>query len=635
MARPSIGTGGCIVNQRDVLSIQWVAQRKAESAGPTPDVPTRADIDSKYKWRLEDMYSSLEAWDKEAQEVREFTSRLLALKGKVTESPETLLSALRLQDEIGERLARLYAFARMRRDEDNANATYQALTDKATALLVKTEEARSYFVPEVLAMDESTLRQWVQENADLSLYRFVIDEILREKPHVLSASEEQILAAMGEVGDAPSQIFTMFNNADMRFPKVRDEDGNEVELTHGRYIQFLESRKREVREAAFRAMYETYGKHRNTLAAIYGSSVKKDAFYARVRRYPSAREMALFSDDVPVSVYDNLIKTVHEALPALHKYLALRKRVLGLEELHLYDLYTPIVAEVDMKVPYEDAVETVLEAVSVLGEDYRKTAEDGIKRGGWVDVYETRGKTSGAYSWGAYGVHPYILLNYRDTLDNMFTLAHELGHAMHTHYSHSAQPYVYASYTIFVAEVASTLNENLLLHHLLEQTDDPKQRAYLLNHQLETIRGTVFRQTMFAEFEKLTHAHVEAGEALTPEWLCDTYYQLNEQFFGAVCMVDKDIALEWSRIPHFYTPFYVYKYATGLSAATALAQKILNDGQEAVERYIAFLKSGGSDHPIPLLRQAGVDMESPQPVRDTLALFSQRVDELAELIDRA
>ncbi|WP_281178228.1 oligoendopeptidase F [Alicyclobacillus shizuokensis] len=606
----------------------------ADAAGASAvDVPTREEIDEQYKWHLEDMYPSLQAWEKEAQQVRQMTSQLRAMKGTVTESPQKLLEALRLQDQIGERLARLYAFARMRRDENNANATYQALTDKATALWVETEEARSYFVPEVLAMDEATLRRWVDAEAELGLYRFVIEEILREKPHVLSGEEEQILAAMGEVGDAPSQIFTMFNNADIRFPKVRDDDGQEVELTHGRYLQFLESRNREVREGAFRAMYETYGKHRNTLAAIYGASVKKDVFYARVRRYPSAREMALFADDVPVSVYDNLIEAVHEALPALHKYLSLRKRVLGLDELHLYDLYTPIVAEVDMKVPYEEAVETVLEAVSVLGSDYRRTAENGVK-GGWVDVYETRGKTSGAYSWGAYGVHPFILLNYRDTLDNMFTLAHELGHAMHTHYSHSAQPYVYSSYTIFVAEVASTLNENLLLHHLLGQTDDPKQRAYLLNHQLETIRGTLFRQTMFAEFEKLTHEHVEAGEALTPEWLCDTYYRLNEQFFGAVCIVDKDIALEWSRIPHFYTPFYVYKYATGLSAATALAQKILSEGRGAVSRYIEFLKSGGSDHPIPLLRKAGVDMESPEPVRSTLELFSQRVDELEGLLTR-
>jgi oligoendopeptidase F len=615
---------------------QWLNKRALSSSGQAgaavDDVPTRAQIDDQYKWRLEDMYPSIEAWEKEADEVKQLTSRFAQLKGRLVESAETLLEALQLQDQIGERLARLYAFARMRRDEDNANATYQALTDKATALLVQTEEVRSFFVPEVLGIDESTLRRYVDEHPGLQLYRFVIDEILREKPHVLSAGEEQILAAMGEVSDAPSHIFTMFNNADMRFPKVRDEDGREVELTHGRYIQFLESHKREVRQGAFKAMYETYGKHKNTLAAIYGSSVKKDVFHARVRRYDSAREMALFADNVPISVYDNLIAAVHEALPALHNYLALRKRVLGLDELHLYDLYTPIVAEVDMKVPYEEAVEKVLEAVSVLGEDYQATAKQGLQGGGWVDVYETRGKTSGAYSWGAYGVHPYILLNYRETLDNMFTLAHELGHAMHTHYSHTAQPYVYSSYTIFVAEVASTLNENLLLHHMLKNTDDPKQRAYLINHQLETIRGTLFRQTMFAEFEKLAHAHVEAGEALTPEWLCDTYYKLNEQFFGAVCVVDREIALEWSRIPHFYTPFYVYKYATGLSAATALAQKILNEGQPAVERYIDFLKSGGSDHPIPLLRKAGVDMESPEPVQATLAQFEQLVDELAELL---
>ncbi|MCL6547736.1 MAG: oligoendopeptidase F [Alicyclobacillus sp.] len=578
------------------------------------------------------MYASDADWERDAEQVRQWTAELAGYQGRVGESAGTLLDVLRLQDRIGEKLHRLVAYARMRRDEDNANPVYQALTDRAINLAVEVRSRTAFFEPELMSLPEERIWGYLDENADLRLYRFYLSELLRQKPHILSASEEQLLAQFGEVLSAPSQIFTMFNNADMRFPTIVDEDGNEVELTHGRYIRFLESRDRRVRQAAFDALYQTYGKHRNTLAAVYGASVKKDVMYARVRRFESARQQALDADNVPLSVYDNLIEAVHEALPALHKYLRLRKRVLGLQELHMYDLYTPIVPDVDIRVPYEESVRTVQAAIRPLGDEYVRAASEGLASG-WVDVYETRGKTSGAYSWGAYGVHPYILLNYQETLDNMFTLAHELGHAMHTYYSHRTQPYVYADYTIFVAEVASTCNENLLMDHLLKTTDDKRKRAYLLNHHLETIRGTVYRQTMFAEFEMLTHQHAEQGGALTPEWLSETYYKLNQTFFGAECHVDKDIELEWARIPHFYNAFYVYKYATGLSAATALSQRILREGEPAVEAYLRFLQSGGSDYPIELLRRAGVDMESPEPVRATLKLFSDLVDELAELLE--
>ncbi|RIV26108.1 oligoendopeptidase F [Alicyclobacillaceae bacterium I2511] len=604
----------------------------AEQGGSSGEVLTRGDIAEEYKWRLEDMYGSLEQWEQEAQAVREFTAQLSDLQGHLGDSADTLLQTFRLQDEIGQRVAKLYAFAKMRRDEDNTHSTYQALTDKAMVLAVQVDSARSFFVPELLGLPEQVLQQYLNENEGLSLYRFAVEELLRQKPHVLSAPEEQLLAEFGEVANAPSQIFTMFNDADLRFPKIRNEDGQQVELTHGRYIQFMESRNREVRKSAFDAMYQTYGKNRNTLAAIHGASVKKDVFYAKARRYPSAREAALSEDNVPVTVYDNLIDTVHDALPALHKYLALRKRVLGLDSLHVYDLYTPMVAEVDWKIPYAQAVDTVIAALHPMGSEYQQIAQEGL-HSGWVDVYETQGKTSGAYSWGAYGVHPYMLLNYHESLDNMFTLAHELGHSMHTHYSQEAQPYVYSSYTIFVAEVASTCNEALLTDHLLKNTDDAKMKAYLLNHQLETLRGTLYRQTLFAEFEKWTHAYVEEGGALTPEWLCATYYDLNHTYYGAQCVVDKDVELEWARIPHFYSPFYVYKYATGISASTALAEKILHGGAAAVEAYTRFLKGGGSDYPIQLLRGAGVDMESPEPVRAALSTFSQRVDQLAALLE--
>ncbi|MBX6353641.1 MAG: oligoendopeptidase F [Thermoflavifilum sp.] len=610
-------------------------KRRPEQGGAATAVPTRAEVEDKYKWRLEDLYPSVEAWDQDASAVRELCQRLLAYRGRLGESAETLLEALRLQDHIGEKLARLYAFARMRQDEDNANPTWQALTDRAMSLLVEVQSAKSFFEPELLALPEARIRAFLEESEPLRLYQFLLDELLRQKPHILSAEVEQVLAAAGEVMNAPHHIFTMFNNADMRFPTIRDEQGREVELSHGRYMQFLESRDREVRRAAFEAMYSTYGKHRNTLAAIHGASVKKDVFYARVRRYDSARQMALDADNVPLSVYDGLLDAVHEYLPALHRYLDLRRRALGLSELHMYDLYVPLVPNVDWPVKYEEAVETVEQAIRPLGDEYVRVASEGLRSGGWVDVFETRGKTSGAYSWGAYGVHPYILLNWHDTLDNMFTLAHELGHAMHTYFSHKTQPYVYADYTIFVAEVASTCNEALLMHHLLQHTDDPKRRAYLINHHLEGIRGTLFRQAMFAEFEKLTHEHVEQGGALTPEWLCDTYYKLNQTFFGPVCAVDQEIALEWARIPHFYTPFYVYKYATGISAATAIAQRILKEGHPAVADYLSFLSGGGSDYPINLLKRAGVDMTSPEPVRATLQLFSDLVEELDTLLGAA
>ncbi|QQE79977.1 oligoendopeptidase F [Alicyclobacillus sp. SO9] len=604
-----------------------------DTEGTAGKLPAREEVSAAYRWRLEDIYETQAQWDVDAKTVQELAAKLAALQGKLSESSAVLLQALQLEDQIGEKIGRLFAFAKMKRDEDNRNTTYQALTDKAMSILVQLESGKAFLVPEILAMEEARLEKFLSENEQLQLYRFMIDEILREKPHVLSAEAEQLLAAAGEVTEAPSQIFTMFNNADMTFPMVKDGDGNEIELTHGRFMQLLEDPNREVRREAFDKMYSTYVKSKNTLASIYAASVKKDVFYAQVRNYESARQMMLDGDNVPLSVYDNLIAAVDEALPALHKYIGLRRRILNLDTVHPYDLYTPIVGELNEKIPYDDAVQTVISSLSVLGEDYQRIARDGLA-GGWVDVYETRGKTNGAYSWGSYGVHPYILLNYQDSLDNMFTLAHELGHAMHTYFSNASQPYVYSNYTIFVAEVASTCNEALLLDHLLQTTDDKRRRAYLINHQLESLRGTLFHQTMFAEFEKATHEKVEQGVPLTPEVLNQLYYDLNQKYYGSAdSVVDKDMEIGWARIPHFYRAFYVYKYATGVSAATALSQKILREGQPAVDDYLSFLRSGGSDQPINLLKKAGVDMESPEPVRAALHQFSQLVDELSQLLD--
>ncbi|MDQ0189666.1 oligoendopeptidase F [Alicyclobacillus cycloheptanicus] len=595
-------------------------------------VPTRSEIADKYKWRLEDIYPNQEAWDKEAAEVGPLVEQLTALAGHLAESAETLCKAFQLSDQINERATRLLNYAHRKKDENNANSTYQALADRAMALLIQAESARAFFVPEVLQIPEDRIRTFLEEDEGLRLYKFILEDMFRHKPHVLSAAEERLLAMAGEMAETPSEIFTMFNDADTRFPMVKDEDGSEVELTHGRYSRLMESTKRDVRKGAFEALYGTYRKHINTLAATYAANVKKDIFYARARKYNSSREAALDDDNVPTSVYDNLIAAVHEALPTLHKYMELRKRVLGLDELHMYDLYTPLVPDLKLTIPYEEAVETVKAAIQPLGEDYVKHASEGLASG-WVDVFETQGKASGAYSAGVYGVHPFILLNYQERLNDMFTLAHELGHAMHSYYSSHAQPFVYAHYTIFVAEVASTCNEALLLHHLLQTTDDKMKRAYLLNHQLEGIRATLIRQTMFAEFEKLAHDYAMQGGALTPDWLMETYYGLNQTYYGAACHVDKDIEIEWARIPHFYNAFYVYKYATGISAATALSQKILEEGQPAVERYLTFLKSGGSDYPINQLKAAGVDMTSPEPVRTTLKLFGERLEEFSKLLE--
>lgn len=614
----------------DLQSSRMQPLLKAD-AGAGKKLPLRSDIETQYQWDLAAIYANEAAWHKDAEELDKLLEQFVALQGGVGASSFALLKAMQLQDEIGKISGKLYVYAKMHLDEDTSNSSAQALQDKAFGLLVKTQAATAFFVPEILSIDSATLATMVKENRDLKLYAFALEEITRQKPHVLSPEAEQLLASFGEVLNAPSDIFSMYNNADMVFPTIEDEDGDEVEITHGRYIQLLESSNREVRKNAFEAVYSTYEKHRNTVSAIYSANVKRGAVGAHVRHFSSARAAALESDNIPMAVYDNLIEVVHEFLPSLHKYLRLRSKALGLRDLQMYDLYTPIVKDVDWKVPYNEATETVLDAVSVLGDKYQTIARGGLNSR-WIDVYESKGKRSGAYSWGTYGTHPYMLLNYHDSLDNMFTLAHELGHSMHSYFSRSTQPFIYSDYTIFVAEVASTCNEALLLDHLLKKTDDKSRRAYLLNHQLETIRGTLFRQTMFAEFEKMTHEHVEQGGALTPDWLDENYYALNQAFFAEGCHVNDQIAHEWMRIPHFYTPFYVYKYATGISAAVALSRRILNEGEPAVADYLKFLSSGSSDFSIQLLRTAGVDMESPEPIRQALGQFDALVDELEGLI---
>lgn len=595
------------------------------------ELPLRSDIDSQYKWRLEDIYATDDDWEKDFEKVREMMQKLDVYRGNLVSSSENLHQGLQLIMEINEILDRLYAYSHMRSDEDTSNQKYQALNRRAQALATEIASAVSFMVPEILTLSREKVEEYLNENEGLKLYSHFLDNILREKDHYLSEEEEKILAMASDVARGPGNIFSMLNNADLVFPTIIDEEGEEVRITHGRYIDFLMSKERRVRKDAFTALYSKYGEFINTFAATLNTNVKAHIFYARARNYNSALEAALSSDNIPVSVYTNLIDTVKENLDAMHKYVSLRKEVLELDELHMYDLYVPLVKELDIKIPYSEARETILQGLKPLGEEYLRILEEGFNSG-WVDVYENKGKRSGAYSSGCYGVHPYVLMNYTDSLDNMFTLAHEMGHALHTHYSNENQPYVYADYKIFLAEVASTLNEILLLHYLLENTEDVLKKKYLINHYLEQFRGTVFRQTMFAEFEKIIHEAAEAGQPLTAEFLNETYHRLNEEYYGPDIVVDQDIALEWARIPHFYYNFYVYKYATGFSAATALANMILEEGEPAVKKYLEFLKSGDSDYPLNILKRAGVDMSSPEPISSAIATFRDFLKRYEELL---
>ncbi|MBO2519771.1 MAG: oligoendopeptidase F [Limnochorda sp.] len=610
---------------------QWAAEGPS-GAQTTVEVPDRASIPEEDRWRLEDIFPNDEAWEAAFHELEGLIDKLAAFRGTLGQSGEQLLAFLQLNDEVGQRAEALWGYAHMRLDEDTTHPESQGRQARALNLLVRLESAVAFATPEILAIPPEQLERFLQETPGLEGYRHALDEIQRRRPHTLSEAEERLLAMAGEVGQSPAQIFQMINEADIRFPTVRDEAGREVEITHARFLKLMESRDRRVRRETFQGLYATYQKQRNTLAATLAAQVQKNIFFARARRFGSALEAALFPSNIPVSVYTNLIETVRQGLPALHRYMALRKRALGLDEHHMYDIYTPIVPEVTVRIPWQEAQELAAAALAPLGEEYVRVLREGF-RSRWIDVYENRGKRSGAYSTGVYGVHPYVLLNYQETLDDLFTLVHEMGHALHTYFSNRAQPYVYANYSIFVAEVASTLNEALLAHHLLERWDDRARRLYVLNHQLDTFRTTLFRQTMFAEFEQQIHQEAEAGRPLTAERLAELYGELNAAYHGPAVVNDEEIRLEWARIPHFYMNFYVYQYATGFSAAQALARRILEEGQPAVEAYLAFLSSGSSDYPLAVLQRAGVDMTSPEPVRQAIQAFHELVQELERLLE--
>ncbi|PGY51465.1 oligoendopeptidase F [Priestia megaterium] len=596
-------------------------------------LPSRSEIKVEDTWKLEDIFASDDVWEKEFEEVKALIPQMEKFKGKLGESAQTLYDALQEQDELTMRVSKLYTYAHMRYDQDTTNSFYQGLNDRIKTLYTQIASALSYVTPEILSIEESKIKQYMAEHKELKLYAHALDEITRERPHILSESEEALLAQASEVLGSSSNTFGMLNNADLEFPSIKDENGEEVEITHGRYIRFLESSDRRVREEAFKAVYETYGKFKNTFASTLSGTVKKDNFSARVRHYNSARHSALSTNNIPEEVYDNLVKTVNDNLHLLHRYIDLRKKVLGIEELHMYDLYTPLVKDVKMEVTYEEAKDYILKGLKPLGEDYLNVLKEGFENR-WVDVHENKGKRSGAYSSGTYGTNPYILMNWQDNVNNLFTLAHEFGHSVHSYYTRKTQPYPYGDYSIFVAEVASTCNEALLNDYLLKTIDDEKQRLYLLNHYLEGFRGTVFRQTMFAEFEHDVHVRAQNGEPLTPELLTKLYYDLNKKYFGDNLVIDEEIGLEWARIPHFYYNYYVYQYATGFSAAAALSKQILEEGDAAVERYVGFLKSGSSDYPIEVLKKAGVDMTTSQPIEEALAVFEEKLTEMERLLNQ-
>lgn len=590
----------------------------------------RTEISKEYKWKIEDLYATNEAWEEDFIKLQKGIEELGKFEGTLGEAAENLLALMEKSDELNQLAEQVYVYANQRLHENMGDTLYQGLSGRAQMLLVQMSEAASYIEPEILTIPEEKLEEMMKEEG-LRKYETYFRRLLRRKEHILSKEMEELLAGIDEVAEGPKDTFMMFNNADIKFPVITGEDGEPVEITHGKYVKLLESQNREVRKAAFEGLYESYGKFKNTLAATYRANVKQAGFFAKARKYESSLKAALAGSHIPVEVYNSLIDSVHAHLPALHEYVKVRKEKLGVEELHMYDLYVPMVGETDKNIPYEEAKEIVLNGLAPLGEDYQMLLKKGFNEG-WIDVYENEGKRSGAYSWGAYGTHPYVLLNYQDNLNNVFTLAHEMGHALHSYHSDETQDYIYAGYKIFVAEVASTCNEALLIRYLLDHSKDDKERAYLLNYFLEQFRSTLFRQTMFAEFEKLAHAKSEAGEPLTAEVLCDIYYDLNKKYFGDEIVVDKEIALEWSRIPHFYTPFYVYQYSTGFSAAIAISSRILKGEEGIVEKYKKFLSSGSSLDCIDLLKICDVDMTTKEPVEEALKVFENTLEEFSKII---
>jgi len=594
------------------------------------NVPRRDEVPVEYTWNLGLMYADDDAWEREVAQLEAMIPEIAALQGAVGAGAGSLLRALKLRDDVGIRLYQIYRYASHRQDSDSTDPAGQALAERAGSLYAKIAAATAFIEPEILAIPEETIAAWLREEPELQLYDYALEELARQRAHVRSAEVEGILAQFYDVTRSTGEIFEILTNADISFPTIEDQSGQTVKLSHARYGRFMESRDRRVRRDAFKGMFGAFGGIRNTLGTTLAAEVRSHVVNARIRNYSSALEAALAPKNIPLDVYHNLIATINANLPRLHHYMRVRKQIMGLDELRIYDLYAPLVPEVDMTVPYGEATETVRAAFAPLGANYGEAVSKAFSSR-WIDIYENVGKRSGAYSFGAYTTAPFVLMNYQDKLRDMFTLAHELGHSMHSYHTRRSQSYVYGHYSLFVAEVASTLNETLLTDHLLKTRDDPALRKELIVQQLEDIRTTIFRQTMFAEFELDLHTRVEAGEPLTADSISKSYHDIVARYQGPTVTLDEEIAYEWARIPHFYSGFYVYQYATGLSAALALSKQILEEGQPAVDRYLQFLSSGSSRSSIDMLRDAGVDMTTPQPIQAAMDTFEALLNELEAL----
>ena len=586
----------------------------------------RSTIENKFKWTIDEMYPNEESIEKDIQKVKELIEEVKKYKGILADSEENLFKALNISEETSRILQNLYVYTHMKSHEDTRINKNQGNATKTDMLSTELSMATSYMVPEIIAMDNEKLENYLKTER-LSHYKKYVDDILRLKPHTLNEREEELLAAVADLSGVPENVYDMLSFADLQFPEIEDENGEKVRVTHSNFSLFLKSKDARVRKDAFEAMYGVYGQYKNTFASTLYGGIKSEIFYAKTRKYESALQGSLFQDNVSVNVYNNLIDAVHENLDTLNDYIDLKKKFLGLDKINMYDLYVPLTENFDMEISYEKAQEIILEALKPLGEEYLENVKKAFAEG-WIDVYGNEGKQGGAYSWGSYDSKSYILMSYKDDLNSLFTLIHEMGHSMHSFYSKNNQPYLYSGYKIFVAEVASTLNELLLINYLLKNAKSKEERVYLLNYYLEQFRTTVYRQTMFAEFEKICHGKVEEGEPLTAEDFNNIYYDLNKKYYGESCEVNEEIALEWARIPHFYSNFYVYKYATGFSAASALSKQILEEGESAVSRYKEFLKSGGSEFPLDQLRKAGIDMEKKESVDEALHVFKDLVKQL-------
>lgn len=590
----------------------------------------RDEIPESDKWRIDKIYETPAKWNEELNKLKEEAPKLKDFEGKLG-NKEDLKAFLLLNEKLSRKLGKLYVYAHMRSHEETSNPEMQSLVNKIDPYSAEFSSYTAYFVPEILSLKEGTIENFINEDKDLKQYKIYFEMILNEKPHILSKEVESVLASVSDCLGAPESIYSMLTNSDMTFGEIVDESGRKVELTEGNYISFIKSKDRKVREAAFKLLFGTYKKYENTLATSLTSSIKNFVFESKTRKYNSSLEASLKPNNIPVEVYYNALKTVDENMDALHRYVRIKKKLLNLEEIHMYDLYVPVIECKKEHLEYKDAISLVEEGLKPLGKEYLDIFNEGINEG-WIDVYENKGKRSGAYSWGSYDTMPYVLLNYNYELNDASTLAHEMGHSIHSYYTRKTQPYIYGDYSLFCAEVASTTNEILLIHHLIEKETDKNKKLYLINQELEQIRTTVFRQLMFAEFELKTHEAIENGESLTSEVLCKMWKDINIKYFGEDMNVDEEISIEWARIPHFYSDFYVYQYATGYAAASSFANSILSKGEEAVEKYKGFLKAGGSMYPIDTLKMAGVDMTTSKPLKDTLDRFNELLDMLEEII---